>query len=290
MFIRLAKSWPSITSMQKKRFKVEILPLISSWFPKLEDELEGAKVKYNAHDWIKRSLNMGLFSVISFTVLGFMVLETMEKSLLWLPLIMAGSFIFGFLFAINMPKVYRQHEENKIDKDLLFAGQYLLIKMNSGEPLFNSLMGVSKSYGETGRAFSDVVEDVHFGAPIEKAIDRMVNITPSRNFKRILWEISNTMKTGADVRKSLRSILKQMHDEFIIKIEAYGKKLNTVTMLYMVIAVILPSLGMTLFVIIASFIGISLPNTVLYFIIFMLGVLQFFFISIFRSIRPAVEL
>lgn len=267
---------------------------LARFFPKLGDELISARLKDSPADYMKKVLvnSVLISSVVTFLV--FVVLSGMRAagthvSYSWLLLVLASSYVFSFFFFSQIPRVYMHREEREIDKNILFAGRYLLIKLESGEPLFLSIIGASHGYGATSRAFDGIVHDVNFGSTIEKAIDRAVKYNPARNFKRILWELSNAIQTGSNIRNSLKAILNQIEQEHLIEIEKYGKKLNSLTLFYMILAVIVPSLGMTMFIIIASFIKIQVPMNILYFILFLLAFVQFMFIAIFRAIRPGLD-
>ena len=48
-----------------------------------------------------------------------------------------------------------------------------------------------------------------------------------------------------------------------IEVKEYGRKLNPLAMFYMMIAVIVPSLGMTMLVVLATFVGLKLSLLVL---------------------------
>lgn len=221
-------------------------------------------------------------------VLLFMFFSQMKISITWAFVITPAAFVFTMFYLLNAPLIYIAQREREINKHVLFAGRYLLIKMQSGEPLFLSLIGVTKSYGETGKVFNEIVQDIHFGARIEDAIDKAIKRNPCENLRKVLWDISNSIKTGSDMTKSLSAILDGIDEEYFTEIEKYGRKINSLTLFYMVLAIIVPSLGMTMACIIASFIGLDISMTVLYAVLFFVVCIQFAFISLYQSIRPAV--
>jgi flagellar protein FlaJ len=96
------------------------------------------------------------------------------------------------------------------------------------------------------------------------------------------------LKTGSDISESLKAVVEQITREQIIEIQTYAKKLNPLAMFYMIIAVILPSLGITMLIVLSSFVSISLDLTILIAIAVMLGLLQLMFYAIIKSSRPAV--
>jgi flagellar protein FlaJ len=116
-----------------------------------------------------------------------------------------------------------------------------------------------------------------------------VEYIPSDNFRRILWQILNSIRTGSDVAQSLISVLEQIAREQTIEVDKYSKKLNPLAMFYMIIAVILPSLGVTMIVVFSSFVKFEIGLTALIFIAFLLGFVQFMFLSVIKFSRPAIE-
>ena len=77
---------------------------------------------------------------------------------------------------------------------------------------------------------------------------------------------------------------------FELEIKEYGKKLNAFIMLYMVIATVMPSLGMTIFIVIAGFLQIDIDQGFIISMLIILGFIQFLFIAALRSIRPLVNI
>ncbi len=61
-------------------------------------------------------------------------------------------------------------------------------------------------------------------------------------------------------------------------------------MFYMMVAVIMPSLGITMLVVLSSFVAVQLDLTVLIVIALAFGFLQFIFLAIVKSARPAVNM
>jgi hypothetical protein len=98
------------------------------------------------------------------------------------------------------------------------------------------------------------------------------------------------LQLGIDVTKPLESVLEEITREEELEIKKYGKKLNTLVIFYMLAAVILPSLGVAMFIVISSFINFPIDLNGLLVLVFFIVVLQFIFITLFKSIRPMVNL
>jgi len=207
-----------------------------------------------------------------------------------LPLLFIFVLVFVFLFMLQTPKVYIRKREREINKEVLFAGRYLLVKLESGTPLFNALIDASKSYGVAGKYFKEIVDGINTGTPIEEALENSRKYSASKNFRLILWQIITSLKTGAEVADSLRKTLSQITQEEIIEIKEYGKKLNSLVMFYMIVACVIPSLGVTMIVIVSSFMDLDIGMSHLFTVLFFLAIIQFLFISLIKSARPMVNL
>ena len=75
--------------------------------------------------------------------------------------------------------------------------------------------------------------------------------------------------------------------EQIISVKKYSQELNPLTMIYMLVAVILPTMGMTFLIVLTSFSGASIDKIIFIAILFGLGIFQFVFMGIVKSKRPA---
>jgi pilus assembly protein TadC len=178
----------------------------------------------------------------------------------------------------------------EIDKDVLFAGRFLLIKLNSGKPLINSLVEASQSYGVASSYFKEIVRNIELGTSLEEALESARDNCPSKKMKRIIFQINNALKVGVDVSSNLEAIIQEITAEQLIEIQRYGRKLNSLTMFYMLLAVVMPSLGITIFAIIASLVSINLTPMTFGVFLFFLFLIELMFISIFKSIRPSVNI
>ena len=239
---------------------------------------------------VKKAILFSFSSAIAATFFIFVILEKQMSSLSILPLLFVLVLVLVFVFMLQTPKVYIRKREREINKEVLFAGRYLLVKLESGTPLFNALIDASKSYGVAGKYFKEIVDDINMGTPIEESLENARKYNASKNFRLILWQIVTSLKTGAEVADSLRKTLNQITQEEIIEIKEYGKKLNSLVMFYMIIACVIPSLGVTMIVIVSSFMDLDIGMSHLFTVLFFLAIIQFLFISLIKSARPMVNL
>jgi flagellar protein FlaJ len=125
---------------------------------------------------------------------------------------------------------------------------------------------------------------------MEDALNEAVEFIPSLDFRRVLWQIINSLRTGSDIGSSITSVIDQINREHGIEVRRYGRKLNPLAMFYMIIAVILPSLGVTMLIVLSSFVQFELNLSILLVVVFLLGFVQFMFLAIIKFSRPSIEI
>lgn len=268
---------------------ISIAKAYAKKFPHLKTKLKIAHMKDTPEQFIGKAFKSAMTLSLFLSVVLFFFLSSFKKPLYHLFYLFPCLLLFFFWFMTHTVDVYIRKRQKEIEREVLFAGRFILVKIESGEPFFNALIDASRAKGVAGKFFKEIVDDVMLGTTIEKALDNAIEYSPSDNFRRILMQVDNSLKTGIDVADTLRAILKQISDEQIISIKEYGKKLNSLAMFYMLIGVVVPALGVTMFIVISSFLSISLEFRYLLFVNFMLMFLQLIFISLFKSIRPMVE-
>ena len=90
--------------------------------------------------------------------------------------------------------------------------------------------------------------------------------------------------------KALSSVFDQIVREQQIAVKEYGRKLNPMAMFYMLIAIIVPSLGTIMLVVMTTFIGFDLSLLILFLIVGFIWFIQFMFLAIIKSSRPPVDM
>jgi len=258
--------------------------------PYLKEKLRSAGVHKKPVEFIQESLKNGFMMALMISILAVFIILQNNINIGFVILIFIISFAAFFVLMLKRLDVAITKREREIDKDVLFAGRFLLVKLNSGKPLINALFDASESYGVAGNYFKEIVEDIKVGTPLEEALERAYKTTPSRRFKKILFQINNALKIGVDVSQPLESILQEISQEQLLEIQKYGKKLNSIIMFYLLLAIVVPSLGITLFSIVASMLSIKIDLTVFLAILFFLLVVQMIFIGMIKGIRPNLNI
>lgn len=244
----------------------------------------------SSEEFIKKTFLSALYMWLG--ILFFVWLVTAKLGLFKNVIFLLSPILLVILFSyfIKLPDTKLLRKQKEIDSEIIFAGRFLIIELESGVPLYDAFKNVAKNYKTIGKYFNEIVTRIDLGTEIEDALNEAIEFTPSANFRKILWQIINSQKTGADISSSLKSVVEQITKEQLIMIKEYSRKLNPLAMFYMIIAVILPSIGITMFIVFSSFMDLTLKLPALLTISFFLGLIQFMFLGIIKSSRPSVEL
>ena len=91
-------------------------------------------------------------------------------------------------------------------------------------------------------------------------------------------------------RAQYKAVLEDISYDYLIQIQRYGKKLSTMTLFFLLFAVVFPSLLMTIAIILLSFTGLSMTMGFFTVVLVVVAFIQVVFLQMFRSIRPGVTL
>lgn len=263
---------------------------MASKYPTLKRKLTIAHIDETVEDYVKRSfMSAIMLSVIVGIAFALFFLGVGLPVYLLIPVVLLAYWGFFKLF-IHRADVTIHRLAKDIDRDVLFAGRFLLIKLNSGKPLINAIIDASNSYGVANRSFKEIVRDIELGTPLELALEKASRYSPSEKMRRILFQISNALKIGVDVTDFLDAILDEIAEDQLLEIKTYGRKLSGITLFYMLFAVVIPSLGITMFITVVSLVNVQVDIGLFGVFLFILCVVEFVFISIFKSIRPNVHI
>ncbi|MBR9690592.1 type II secretion system F family protein [Candidatus Woesearchaeota archaeon] len=265
---------------------------IARRFLGLDRKLKQAGMPDTKTEFIKKTFLTAGYTTLALFFVFFLFFSGMKitSKLLIILFGVPFAFLFVFFYLMKYPDVQIGKKENDVNKEIIFAGRFMIIELDSGVPLYQAMINVGKTYEVVGSYFREVIEKVNVGTTLEVAINEAVEIVPSANLRKIFWQILNSLKTGSNISASMNSVIEQIIREQQISVKEYGRKLNPLAMFYMMVAVIIPSLGMTMLVVLATFMGLQLSLTVLFSILGLLGFIQFMFVAIIRSSRPAVEI
>lgn len=239
-------------------------------------------------------LSIALFSAIFVSIIIFLPVTIISTSFIGLIngilLSVAISAVFFFIIIQYLkmyPKLIIKRRVANLERNLIFALRDIYVQVKSGVSIFDTIVSVSSgSYGAVSNEFKDVIKEVNAGVPMENALENLIFKNPSVYFRRVIRQISNGLKAGSDISIVMKSIIENISAEQKIEIKKYGSKLNPLTLVYMMVAVILPVIGITFMIVLSTFSGLSISENMFWAILVFLAIFQFMFIGIIKSKRP----
>ena len=195
--------------------------------------------------------------------------------------------LMSFLYLLTYPLVNARQRVRTLEKDLLFALRHGLIEIRSGVTLFDTMAAIARGgYGTVSDEFDKVIREINAGTPEEKALEKTAFENPSIPLREVIWQLSNAIKAGSDIAATFENLVIQFEKEQFITIQKYGKEMNPWTMMYMMLGIIMPSLGITFFIVISAFAGGVAGKEVFYLLIIYVIFFQVFFFSFMKTKRP----
>jgi pilus assembly protein TadC len=191
---------------------------------------------------------------------------------------------------MNYPYARAMRIGRDIDGEIVAVIRFVLLDIRAGRSLFETLKDLSKNFKYTGHITRDVIKSVELGSTFEEALTEKANEVESEYFRVLVWQMLNHLKTGTDIGDSLRTISHEIEEKQKIDFKEFGKKLNAMSVLYMVIAIILPSIGFTMFAAFLIFIGFEVNTWLIVLIWAALTFMQVLFVISSTSNKPPMDI
>jgi len=264
--------------------------LISKPFPGLKPQLMQANIAMNQREWSTLAFVVAVSNAAVMAALmlfiGFVAKSDFTMFALAVGAIMG---LASFVTIIFYPRITTTKRLRALENNLIPSLRQLLIELKSGVSLFEAMKSLRTGYGEVSRQFREITDHVEGGTSEIVALNNASSRNPSFKFRRVLWQISNSLSVGSNVTVGLQDMINELTKEKQDEIRRYAQELNPWTMIYMMAAVIVPSLGMSMMSILLSFLSIPVPRLVYPAVIVYLIIFQLFFINFVRSRRPVVD-
>jgi flagellar protein FlaJ len=259
--------------------------VLARGIPDLKLKLSRARIREEPEHYVQKTFQTAIVLSFSLLIVAFAFVKKPAVFLAF-PII----FIFSFSYFLRFVDVKIEKMKRRINQEIIFAGRFLIIELQSGVPIYNAFINLGKNYETIGPCFNEIVEKVNLGTTMEDAINEAITLTPSPELRKLMWQVLNSMRTGADVADSLNAVIDQIVRQQQIAVKEYGRKLNPLAMFYMMMAVIVPSLGTTVLIVLVTFIGFNLSLPFLLVIAGLVGFVQLMFFAVIKSARPPMEL
>ncbi|MCJ7478568.1 MAG: type II secretion system F family protein [Candidatus Nanohaloarchaeota archaeon QJJ-7] len=265
---------------------------LTSLFPDMERKLLQAQMDTTPVRHLAESVVMGIGTMIFFGSI-FVILGSNfgTTSLLRLSVLIApAAGVLGFLIYAKYPDMKARRRVQKLERDLPYALRHLLIEVQSGMNLYEAMVSISEGYGEASVEFQRIVKDINAGVSEMEALEKAVIRNPSLQFRRSLWQMINTIKAGSDLGNTLESLVDAIMTQQMTEVKRYGQELNPYILFYLIVAVIVPSLGASFLVIFSTFTGGNVSKPMFYMILVSIIGFQIMFLQVVRTKRPEVKI
>ena len=261
-------------------------------FPSLRATLLKVRMDVEPDSFLTASLASSLIYGLFFSIVGYAALTLRPQGgdpfAFSLALGFAMTIMFFMLHAIY-PSIVMKKIAVKENKDLLFALREIIIDVDGGVPLFDSLKNVSRSgYGYVSKDFESVVNQIESGVPERIALKELAIKTESEYLKRAAWQMVNALESGSRMSDALESIALAVESYLFGEIKNYSSNLNFLLLLYMLCGVVAPSLGITFMILLSAFSGLGVTMQSVLMLIGATSMLQVIMIGYMAATRPGL--
>lgn len=267
---------------------------MSRAMPGLKLQLEQADIGLTPRDYLAISMFSGiLVALILFPVVFAlsMLAEDITTSLIIAAMAAVMGYVGIFAYSLNYPRTVVQKKIKLLERDLLFALKYILIRIKSGVSLYDSMVGISNgNFGQVSVEFKKAISEIATGTKEIDSLENMAIRVPSTFFRRTLWQITNNLRAGSDIAQILEAITSTLVREERILIRKYGSELNPVIMMYMMFCIVIPSLGVTVMIVMSSLSGLAVPLFIFYLIPIAVFIMNIIFTRIIKDRKPMISL
>ncbi|MFA6214918.1 MAG: type II secretion system F family protein [Candidatus Micrarchaeia archaeon] len=241
-------------------------------------------------------LGLSLFNAsVYFVFAGLLIFAVFQKAGVGMPYLWAAagasvSFLGVLMLCIAYPRWVGNKKVSQIDRDLLFAARHLRVQTTAGVPLFDALVSASHGYGAVSAEFEKIVTGVEGGLNLADSLEDSAANNPSYYYSRILWQMSNAVKSGTDVGPVIAEIVDFLAEEQRIEMRNYGAQLNSIAIMYLMACIIAPTISLIFLMVISSFVELPITDIVFVFILAGMIFIQYMFIGLIESRRPSVSI
>ncbi len=259
---------------------------------KLQYELKVAEMNLTAREYMSIVFFTSLFnSLFAFLVLFIVSIRfvSLASGFFISSLFTFLIFFMVFMYLKIYPKIHVKKKVIDLEKNLLFSVRHMYVMIQSGVSIFNAIASVANSnYGNTSKEFKKIVSEVNSGKSLEDALEEASVNNPSPFFRRVIWQIVNGIKSGSNVSSVMESTVDYLANEQKIAIRRYGSQLNPLTLMFMMFAVIIPTMGITFLIVLSTLSGFNITENLLIMLLVFIIIFQFMFLGLMKSKRPGI--
>lgn len=263
-----------------------LLPL----FPSLKGTLQKIRFECEVDSFVAASLFSSFIYGFILFLISFILLSSRPTEMDTTGFsIVLGVIFWLMFFALHIvyPDIIVKKIAAKENKDLLYALREMIIDIDGGVPLFDSMKNISAAgYGYISIDFEWVVRQVESGVPEREALKQLALKTESEFLKRAAWQMVNALESGAKMSDALEGIALAVENYLLREIKNYSSNLNFLLLIYMLVGVVAPSLGITFMILLSAFSGLGVTMESVMVLIVCTSIFQVIMIGYMASTRP----
>ncbi|MFW5704885.1 MAG: type II secretion system F family protein [Nanoarchaeota archaeon] len=258
--------------------------------PDLKNKLKKAANKQTTFQYTNQAVMMTIMSTLFFATVVFLVFKSEILKLLIAEVIVIVATPLYFRFWFGYVDVLVKKAGRELDGDLLFVSEYFLVSMESGLPLGNAIQRISRLNRPGGYFFKRVYMDFKTGKDLEESIGDAAEYAPSESTKILLKRLKDSLNIGIDLKSVLENFIEESSEKKILEIRSFGKKLNPIVMMYLLMGIVVPSLGITFFILGAAILEITpeLLKWILVFLFLIMFAFQYLAYSMFKFSKSTI--
>jgi len=188
--------------------------------------------------------------------------------------------VFGLKVIINK-------KIKSIDSNLVFGLKMMLVEVNASVSLFDSIVLVaSYKLGEMSSVFKEIAKRLSAGEREQEVFKDVASKNPSPFLKKTLWQIVSGLKVGSPIGKVIEESLNSLEREQRNEIIAYGSSLRVLTLLFLMLGVIIPAMGLAFLIVINSLPSMGINKWVPWMLIGGVALFELLLLGFIKSKRP----
>lgn len=265
--------------------------LLAKMQPQLGATLSRIEIEVEPEEYAAGSFISSFIYALLFFVLAVALMMGRGADDPFLPSIGVGIGIWAVFFLLHMvyPTIILKKIAIKESRDLLFALREIMMSVKSGVPLFSAVRNVGNAdYGYISQDFLWVTQQIEGGMPEREAMKNLAIKTESEYLKRALWQMVNALESGAAMGDAVTGIVESAEEYIYRDIKNYSSNLNFLILMYMLVAVVVPSLGVTFMVLLSAFgdLGVSVASVLT--LLLLSALVQLAMIGYMSTTRPEI--
>ena len=262
---------------------------------RLREELKVASLTEEPEQYgIAFLISSLLWAIIVWGITMYIVVYGQGKlpSEAMIPASIVGVFTFVVFFALHLlyPTLLAKRLADEADKKLVYLLRDLWIQSTSGVPLYIALSNVACSdYGIISEEVKGAVSKISSGERDIAVLEHLAATTRSKEFKRILWDIITSMKTGLGLTAALDRALASLTAEQSRRIKEYTSSLNFYLLLYLLFAAVIPAIFATFMSLLSVFGVLAISTETLIIVVVFSAIVQAALIGMMKASRPEIS-